>query len=159
VVGLDFSQGMLDQARSRVADVEGGVAVELVRGDARAMTFDAAFDVVTSVGAFGHLVGDDEDRFVAGVARALRPGGRFVFATAQMPKWTAPGRWLAYGFNAAMHVRNALVHPPFVMIYLTFTWPQIARRLVRHGLVARVSDVRVERPYERAIIVVATRDA
>ena len=75
VVGLDFSQGMLDEARRRVGEAPGDATVDLVRGDALALPFDAEFDVVTSVGAFGHILPEDEDRFVAGIARALRPGG------------------------------------------------------------------------------------
>ena len=48
---------------------------ELVRGDALALAFDAEFDVVTCFGALGHIESKDEDRFVAGISRALRPGG------------------------------------------------------------------------------------
>src|SRR5438045_2219495 len=76
LVGLDFSAGMLAEAERRLATIE-GAPIELVRGDATALPFREEFDVVTSVGAFGHVVGEDEARFVAGVVRALRPGGRF----------------------------------------------------------------------------------
>ncbi len=117
VIGLDFSQGMLDEARLRLANAPGDAAMELVRGDALALPFDAEVDVVTCVGAFGHIVAEDEDRFVAGIARALRPGGRFVFATGEMPRRTSPGWWAARTFNGVMRVRNALLKPEFVMYY------------------------------------------
>src|SRR5262249_12006899 len=81
LVGLDFSQGMLSVCRARAADMPGAAPVELVRGDALAMPFAAAFDVVTCFGAFGHILERDEPRFAAEVARVLRPGGRFVFVT------------------------------------------------------------------------------
>ena len=86
---------MLDEARRRVARAPAKPSVELVRGDALALPFDDEFDVVTSVGAFGHILPEDEDRFVAGIARALRPGGRFVFATGEMPPSTSPSWWIA----------------------------------------------------------------
>lgn len=158
VVGLDFSQGMLDEARRRVASAPGEAAVELVRGDALALPFESEFDVVTSVGAFGHIVPEDEDRFVGGIARALRPGGRFVFATSEMPPLTSPTWWVLRSFNAVMRVRNALLHPQFIMYYLTFLWPEVRQRLEARGL--RVEALRglCPAPYERVIIVVATKD-
>jgi ubiquinone/menaquinone biosynthesis C-methylase UbiE len=158
VVGLDFSQGMLDEARVRVARAPGTAAVELVRGDALALSFDSEFDVVTCVGAFGHILPEDEDRFVAGVVRALRPGGRFVFATTEMPPPSSAAWWMLRGFNAVMRVRNALIHPQFIMYYLTFLWPEVRMRLERHGLRVEAQRGRCPPPYERAIIVVASKD-
>ena len=157
VVGLDFSQGMLDEARRRVSAAPGDAAVELVRGDALALSFDAEFDVATCVGAFGHILPEDEDRFVSGIARALRPGGRFVFATGEMPSLTSAWWWMARSFNAVMRVRNAVLHPQFIMYYLTFLWPEVRTRLERHGL--RVEALRgfCPAPYEHAVIVVATK--
>jgi ubiquinone/menaquinone biosynthesis C-methylase UbiE len=158
VVGLDFSQGMLDEARRRVASAPGDAKVELVRGDALALPFESEFDVVTSVGAFGHIVPEDEDRFVSGIARALRPGGRFVFATTEMPPLTSPTWWVLRSFNAVMRVRNALLHPQFIMYYLTFLWPGVAARLERHGLRVEALRGTCPAPFEHAIIVVATKD-
>jgi ubiquinone/menaquinone biosynthesis C-methylase UbiE len=157
VVGLDFSHGMLDEARRRVAEAPGKAAIELVHGDALALPFDAEFDVVTSVGAFGHIVPEDEDRFVSGIARALRPGGRFVFATGEMPSVTSAWWWAARSFNAVMRVRNALLHPQFIMYYLTFLWPGVRARLERHGFRVEARRGACPPPYDRAIIVVATK--
>jgi hypothetical protein len=105
-----------------------------VRGDALELPFREEMDVVTSVGAFGHVERADEDRFVAGIVRALKPGGRFVFATSPMPKASEPWFWMAHGFNAVMRVRNAVLRPQFIMYYLTFTWPEVRQLLERHGL-------------------------
>jgi ubiquinone/menaquinone biosynthesis C-methylase UbiE len=153
VVGLDFSQGMLDEARRRLADAPGDAEIELRRGDAMALPFDAQFDVVTCVGAFGHIVPEDEDRFIAGIARALRPGGRFVFATGEMPRLTSPSWWVARTFNGIMRVRNALLKPEFIMYYLTFLWPRVEGLLKRHGFT--VEAHREANP--RCVIVVATK--
>jgi ubiquinone/menaquinone biosynthesis C-methylase UbiE len=158
VVGLDFSPGMLDEARRRLADAPGDAAVELVRGDALALPFEGAFDLVTCVGAFGHIVPEDEDRFVAGIARALRPQGRFVFATSELPPPTSASWWLSRGFNAVMRARNAVRKPEFIMYYLTFLWPDVRARLERAGLRVEATLGACPSPYEGAIIVVATKD-
>ena len=157
VVGVDFSRGMLDEARRQLADAPGDAPVELVRGDALDLPFTAEFDVVTCVGALGHVQPGDEDRFIAGISRALRPGGRFVFATTRAPAPTEPWFWMAHGFNAVMRVRNALLRPPFIMYYLTFLWPAIAPVLERHGLTVEVHENLCPAPYERGVIVSARR--
>jgi ubiquinone/menaquinone biosynthesis C-methylase UbiE len=155
VVGVDFSAGMLDVARTEVAAAPGSATIELVRADAFELPFDSEFDVVTTVGALGHVQRKDEDRFVGGVARALRVGGRFVFVTAEMPSVASPAWWLARGFNAAMHVRNALLRPPFHMYYLTFLWPDVKPLLERHGfdVATRPLDTR----FGSFVIVIATK--
>ncbi len=86
VAGIDFSQGMLEVARQRTADAPGDAQLEFVRGDVLAMPFAAAFDLAVSFGAFGHILQQDEPRFVAEIARLLRPGGRFIFITTPMPR-------------------------------------------------------------------------
>ncbi|MBX3187702.1 MAG: methyltransferase domain-containing protein [Labilithrix sp.] len=157
VVGLDFSEGMLAEAKRRLEGSKGTAAIDLVRGDALALPFRAEFDVVTSVGAFGHIEPRDEDAFIAGIARALRPGGRFVFATGEMPPVTSQWWWVARSFNAVMRVRNALLKPEFIMYYLTFLWPDVRSLLERHGFRVEAKHGLCAAPYERAIIVVATR--
>jgi ubiquinone/menaquinone biosynthesis C-methylase UbiE len=158
-VGIDASQGMLDEADKRLADAPGDATVSLVRGNALDMPFDREFDVATCVGAFGHILPADEPRFLTSVHKALKPGGRFVFATAEMPSALQPGYWMARGFNAAMHVRNAVIKPEFVMYYLTFMWPAIWRKLERAGFDTQVGRGLFEAPYSRVVIVTATRKA
>ena len=157
VTGVDFSRGMLDEAGRNLVDAPGDAPIDLVRGDALALPFAAEFDVVTCVGALGHVQPGDEDRFVAGVARALRPGGRFVFATTRAPAPTEPWFWMAHGFNAVMRVRNALLRPPFIMYYLTFLWPAIAPVLERHGFAVEAREGVCPPPYQRGVIVSARK--
>ena len=158
VTGLDFSQGMLDEARRRVTAAPGDAAVELVRGDALALPFSSEFDIATCVGAFGHILPEDEERFVAGIARALRPGGRFVFATGEMPPLSAGSWWLARSFNAVMRVRNAVLRPQFIMYYLTFLWPGVRARLEHAGFRVEARRGLCPAPYDRVIVVIATKD-
>ena len=153
VVGFDFSQGMLDEAERRLKDAPGDAKVELRRGDALRLPYDGEFDVVTSVGAFGHIEPQDEDTFVAGIARALKPGGRFVFATSRVAKPSDSWWWMAKTFNGVMRVRNALIKPTFIMYYLTFQWPDVQTLLSRHGFTAK----RVNPESEPWVVVVAEK--
>ncbi|HEY5871379.1 MAG TPA: class I SAM-dependent methyltransferase, partial [Candidatus Tectomicrobia bacterium] len=82
-----------------------------------AMPFRAAFDLVVCFGAFGHILPQEQDQFVAQVAQVLRPGGRFVCVTTPRPPWWSARYWRARGFNALMHVRNGLRTPPFIMYW------------------------------------------
>jgi demethylmenaquinone methyltransferase / 2-methoxy-6-polyprenyl-1,4-benzoquinol methylase len=69
VVGLDFSEAMLDRARAKSNEIE------WVRGDVLALPFDdASFDAVT-VG-FGVRNVDDLKAGLGELRRVLRPGGR-----------------------------------------------------------------------------------
>jgi ubiquinone/menaquinone biosynthesis C-methylase UbiE len=155
IVGIDRSAGMLEVARERVG---GDARVELVQGDALDMPFHEEFHAAVSVGAFGHIEVKDEPRFAASILRALKPGGRFVFATSTMPAWWTASRLMAEGFNAVMHVRNFVLKPPFIMYYLTFLWPEVRGRLLAAGF----SDVECVRgafpkPFDRALMVVARK--
>jgi SAM-dependent methyltransferase len=80
VVGVDISQRFVDLA---AADAPPGARFE--RADARRLAFDAEFDAAISLcqGAFGLTGGpgaplDGDGAVLAGMARALRPGGRLA---------------------------------------------------------------------------------
>ncbi len=80
VVGIDISQRFVDLAS---ADAPPGATFR--RADARNLAFDAEFDVALSLcqGAFGLTGGpgaplDGDGAVLAGMARALRPGGRLA---------------------------------------------------------------------------------
>lgn len=158
VTGLDFSDGMLAEAARRMRDAPGTAAVRFVRGDALALPLAAeSFDLATCFGALGHIPRDEEPAFVREVHRILRPGGRFVFATSTMPSILSPGRWIARGFNAAMHVRNAVKSPPFVMFYLTFLMPEIGRTLEDAGFAVKAEAGLFPPPFGRLLLVTATK--
>ena len=159
VVGIDFSAGMLDEARRRTADAFGSSRVSFVRGNAFEMPFEGVFDLATSFGAFGHILPEDEPRFARAIARALKPGGRFSFVTARLPKPLSKEWVVSRAFNAVMHVRNALVKPPFIMYYLTFLWPDVKSVLEASGFDVEADENAFGAPFERAIIVTATRRA
>lgn len=159
IVGVDFSRGMLDVAAERLVAAPGAARVELVQADVLELgaSLEGRFDVATCFGAFGHILRQDEPRFVAGVRRVLAPGGRFVFVTAHAPPPTDPRWWLAHGFNTAMRVRNALVRPAFVMIYLTFVLPGCAALLERAGFEVGILDPSLPAPLSALRVVVARK--
>jgi ubiquinone/menaquinone biosynthesis C-methylase UbiE len=153
VVGVDVSRGMLEIGRRRLGDLSGGAALEWVRGDALTLPLTRRFEVAVCFGALGHIPRGSEHRFLAQVAGALLPGGRFVIVTSTMPSLWSLRHWLARGFNAAMHLRNALISPPFVMYYLTFLLPGIARELQRLGFAVEVRPVAGSGPLSHLRIV------
>ncbi|MFJ5548466.1 class I SAM-dependent methyltransferase [Streptomyces sp. NPDC093225] len=162
VTGTDVSTGMLAGARRAHAGAR-TPAVDLVRADARALPFDAAYDLAVSFGAFGHFLPAERPALFAGVHRALRPGGVFAFPVGAPPRPSSPLYWAALGFDAGMRVRNALWRPPFVMYYRTFPLGGVRTDLARAGF--RVGLLPLEhfgrRPdgSPRARLVVARKDA
>ena len=79
VVGLDFSEAMLERAGAKSSEIE------WVRGDVLALPFDdASFDAVT-VG-FGVRNVDDLDAGLRELRRVLRPGGRLGILEITRPR-------------------------------------------------------------------------
>jgi SAM-dependent methyltransferase len=154
VVGVDFSFGMLVEARRRVQaaaplnpaaragaspaptseGIDGGRSwtaeaprLLLVQQDVLTSGLTTTFDLAVIFGALGHLRPRDQHAFLAAAYRLLLPGGRLVFVTGPTPPFWAPAFWAAAAFDVTMWVRNVIWRPPFVMYYLS--WP--LRRTLR----------------------------
>lgn len=158
VVGLDRSRGMLEEARAKLQDAAGHARPLLLRGDMREIPFVKRFDVVTCFGAFGHLRTEDEPRFIRSVHRALRPGGRFVFISAEMPSKSSKLYWAAHAFNLGIRLRNAIRSPHFDMYYLTFLLPDVIRLLEANGFSVHTAGFASE-SFADYRVVIATRAA
>jgi SAM-dependent methyltransferase len=99
-VAFDVSAGMLRHARNGALDT--GIEVPLVQADAQFLPFGSArFDVVfTAFGAIQFV--EDSARVMREVARVLRPGGRWVFATTHPLRWAFPDDPGPAGLTATM---------------------------------------------------------
>ncbi|GAA2110369.1 class I SAM-dependent methyltransferase [Streptomyces synnematoformans] len=133
VVGVDFSAGMLAEARGAYAQAAGPPSVRWVRADTLALPFAPAFDLAVSFGAFGHFLPAERPALFAEVFRSLRPGGYFAFPVPAPARVGSRGYWALWGFDAVMRVRNALWRPRFVMYYRTFRLPDVRADLERAG--------------------------
>jgi ubiquinone/menaquinone biosynthesis C-methylase UbiE len=127
ITGVDFSAGMLAQARSAHPDAT------WVRADARALPFAENFDLAVTFGALGHFLPTERPALFSGVHHALRPGGLFAFPIGAPPPLTSVSHWATLGFDLAMRVRNAVWRPPFVMYYRTTPLPAVRRDLTAAG--------------------------
>jgi SAM-dependent methyltransferase len=99
-VAFDLSGGMLRHARDGAAST--GIDVPLVQADAQHLPFrDGSFDVAfTAFGAVGFVA--DSPQLMREVARVLRPGGRWVFATTHPMRWPFPDDPGPNGLTATM---------------------------------------------------------
>lgn len=82
VAGIDLTAEWIEAARANA----GALPVEFVQGDMRRIPWRARFDAAFSLGnSFGYF--EDEaahGAFVAAVAAALKPGGRFLLEAASL---------------------------------------------------------------------------
>ncbi|MFI6285109.1 class I SAM-dependent methyltransferase [Streptomyces sp. NPDC051018] len=136
VTGVDFSAGMLAEARATAESFPGAPLsprVSWVRADARALPFAPVFDLAVSFGAFGHFLPSERPELFAQVYRSLRPGGMFVFPLPAPARVGSRLYWALWGFDAVMRVRNLLWRPAFVMYYRTFPLSEVRDELTRTG--------------------------
>jgi SAM-dependent methyltransferase len=138
ITGVDFSAGMLDQARAAHPEAA------LVRADVRALPFAGDFDLAVTFGALGHFLPSERPAVFEGIHRALRPGGLFAFPVGAPPPITSFAHWATLGFDVAMRVRNAVWRPPFVMYYRTTSLPDLTVDLMAAGF--SVSTVGLDLP-------------
>lgn len=102
VHGIDIAQRFVDIANDGAPE---GATFE--RLDARELSFDAEFDVVVCLcqGAFGLMTADGDDETVlAGMSRALRPGGRLALSA--FSSYFVMKHWEGAVFDADLGVNH-----------------------------------------------------
>ena len=153
-VGIDFSRGMLDVA-GKGAEKR---AVDFVLGNALSLPFKRSFAMIVSFGAFGHILAQEQPRMISEISQALKPGGRFVFVTSEMPSIRSRSYWLSRGADAATQIRNWVLKPRFDMYYLTFLLPEAKNLLEDFGFNVQVHRP-FPKPFKRLRLVVATLES
>jgi ubiquinone/menaquinone biosynthesis methyltransferase len=131
VVGLDFSEPMLELARAKAADAR--LPVEYLQGNALELPFeDASFDAAT-VG-FGARNVADLERAVAEMVRVVRPGGRVVILEITTPERPPLSWFYAVWFDRIVPLLGAVSGERDAYSYL----PDSVRRFPRAAPLARL---------------------
>lgn len=102
VTGVDLSHGMIDLARSQ--ETEHQLGIEYVVGDARELPDASAFDLTVAAYLLNYARNRQELQSMCdGMARSLRPGGRFVTVNCNpaLAFPTAPS-YRKYGFETSV---------------------------------------------------------
>lgn len=134
VTGLDISREQLAQAEKRSA--EAGARVEWLRGDMKDLSRAAEFDGAFCMGnSFGYLQPEATRAFIAAIARALKPGGRFMMDTGMaaesvLPK-LAEREWLRV--DDILFLEENRYHPAESCIETTYTFIRNGETTVRTG--------------------------
>ena len=101
VTGIDIAEGFIDEAQSTLLDrlnpsahadgTDGSASAEFILGDMRNIESQGVYDGAFCFGnSFGFLEYADMQKFLAGVARALKPGARFIVNTAMAAESVLP---------------------------------------------------------------------
>ena len=151
VVGVDFSFGMLAEARRERP------RVVLVQQDVLQLGLSETFELATILGALGHLRPAVQARFLDQARSCLVPGGTLALVTAPIPPPWSAALWLAAGFDAAMWLRNRLWRPPFVMYYLAWPVSRTLRLLRERGFTPELRPLGFRGPRSRPRLVLARR--
>jgi demethylmenaquinone methyltransferase / 2-methoxy-6-polyprenyl-1,4-benzoquinol methylase len=132
VVGSDFSEPMLEQARRKSGEL--GLPVEFGWADALDLPYgDASFDAVTI--GFGARNLADLEQGIAEMARVLRPGGRLVILEITRPRREPLATFYSLWFDRIVPVLGTVAGDPDAYSYLpnsvrTFPEPEALAGLI-----------------------------
>jgi demethylmenaquinone methyltransferase / 2-methoxy-6-polyprenyl-1,4-benzoquinol methylase len=138
VVGCDFSEPMLDLARTK-AEARGADGVRFEWADALSLPYDADRFDLAAVG-FGVRNFADRDRGLRELARVLRPGGKLVVLEFTKPRRPPFSTFYSLWFDRLAPILGKLSDDPEAYAYLTeslntFPGPRgLAERMDAAGL-------------------------
>ena len=115
VVGIDLSDGMIEQARLNLKSARVAPAVRLVKGCAENLPFaDNSFDVVVFTYLLRYV--EEPEATLCELSRVLRPGGQMVSLEFFVPQGSIVyGLWL-------LHTRLVI---PVISLLLPGTWREV----------------------------------
>lgn len=91
VTGIDLSEEFIEEAKSRSTNTGGTPVPQFILGDMRTIEGQAIYGGGYCFGnSFGFMVHADMEKFLRGVARALKPGARFVVETGMAAESVLP---------------------------------------------------------------------
>jgi len=128
MTGVDISPGFLDEARRNEPDIE------WVQGDMRNLPWTNRFDAAYCWGnSFAYFDHDNCQRFLDAVARALKPGGRFILESGAVAETLLPNlkpeRKMKIG-DIDFESRNSY-NAPESRMDITYTFTRGAEREVK----------------------------
>jgi SAM-dependent methyltransferase len=137
LTAVDLSPTFLEAARSKASPGPGRVAWE--QRDMRDLPWPGTFDGAFSLGnSFGYLDGAGNEAFIRAVARALKPGARFVLNTDYLTEGLLPvlqeRTW--YEMGGILTLADRRYDPADGRLYVEYTtvrdgkaekWPMSAR--------------------------------
>jgi len=85
IVGLDLSQGMLNQAINKVQDKGYAERLKFIKGDSEALPFKSDYFDAISV-SFGVRNFENLEKGLSEIHRVIKPGGLFVVLETSVPK-------------------------------------------------------------------------
>lgn len=133
VIGADFSEGMLELARAKIAPSPGAVVPQFETANALALPYaDDRFDAAT-VG-FGARNFSDLERGLAEMMRVVRPGGRVVVLEITTPTRAPLSTFLEVWFDHVVPSLGRLAGDPDAYNYL----PSSVRRFPAPDALAAV---------------------
>jgi ubiquinone/menaquinone biosynthesis C-methylase UbiE len=94
VTGVDIAEEFIEEARAKAASTGQTPEPQFILGDMRNIEVSSVYDGAYCFGnSFGFLAYEDMEKFLNGVARAVKPGARFIIETGMaaesaIPKFT-----------------------------------------------------------------------
>lgn len=131
VQAMDAAEGMIRQARARIAAGTYACPVEFKQGDIEKLPYaDASFDLVLSTGVIEYL--KDDRTVLAEFRRVLRPGGHLILPVTNV--WS-PANWM-----------DVVVEPLKRQAWFNRPFNAVRRKLGKPPILPRHFDVRLHRP-------------
>jgi cyclopropane fatty-acyl-phospholipid synthase-like methyltransferase len=91
VTGVDIAEEFIEEARALARNTDGTPVSQFILGDMRTIEGEATYDGAYCFGnSFGFLAYADMEKFLDGVARALKPGARFIIETGMAAESAIP---------------------------------------------------------------------